>query len=87
MPAGGSAVSLKVISQVRILLLSRSFSPETLVVVFFSLLMGGFQIGDFVHLTPNAPPGQTAPYLEAVAAARGAASSIFTVIGAVSALV
>ena len=75
----------QVISQVHIHVLSRSFSPETLVVVFFSLLMGGFQIGDFIKLIPStAPSGQTAPYLEAVASARGAASSIFTVIGAAS---
>ena len=47
----------------------RKFSPETLVVVFFSLLMGGFQIG------------QTAPYIEAVASAKGAATSIFSIIG------
>ena len=46
-----------------------AFSPETLVVVFFSLLMGGFQIG------------QTAPYIEAVASAKGAATSIFTIVG------
>ena len=47
----------------------KQFSPETLVVVFFSLLMGGFQIG------------QTAPYIEAVASAKGAATSIFTILG------
>ena len=47
----------------------RTFSPETLVVVFFSLLMGGFQIG------------QTAPYIEAVASAKGAAAGIFTILG------
>jgi ATP-binding cassette subfamily B (MDR/TAP) protein 1 len=47
----------------------KMFTAETLVIVFFSLLMGGFQIG------------LTAPFVEAVVTARGAAASIFTVIG------
>ena len=44
------------------------YTPETLVVVFFSVLMGGFQIG------------QSAPYAEAVSTARGAASTIYSII-------
>ena len=54
-------------------------------VVFFSLLMGGFQIGHspggFTAQLICSWPGQTAPYIEAVASARGAASNIFGVIG------
>ena len=44
------------------------YTPETLVIVFFSVLMGGFQIG------------QSAPYTEAVASARTAATNVFSVI-------
>ena len=44
------------------------YSPQTLVIVFFSVLMGGFQIG------------QSAPYAEALGTARTAAATIYSVI-------
>merc|ERR1719328_340886 len=44
------------------------FSPASLMVVFFSVLMGAMNIG------------QASPYVEAFASARAAAAAIFTVI-------
>ena len=45
------------------------YTPEKLVVIFFSVLLGGFQIG------------QSAPYAEALGVARSAARSIYCIIG------
>merc|ERR1719233_285283 len=44
------------------------YNPKSLLVVFFSVLIGGFQIG------------QSAPYAEALATARSAAGKIFRII-------
>ena len=50
------------------------YSPDALFVVFFSVLIGGFQIG------------QSAPYAEALATARSAAGKIYQVIDRVPAI-
>ena len=45
-----------------------SYRPEDLLIVFFSVLIGGFQLG------------QSAPYVEALATARSAAGKIYSII-------